>query len=256
MLKHVNFALWYLFKSPQRKLGWYTLLLDLQGIVIYLYRKYFPRKKLRKVTICTGIKNRTQAYLSQVVESCKRTHHPHLIELSVVDCSSDDIDNLEQAIKKNWNGPLHFSVLNIPFMRSHSFNKAVEQSITDIVFLCDADMTVPPDIVKLCNNYTGKKISWFPIVYNLFKNKPPVIAEGNGEWLVFRGKGMMACEKKDFIEAGKLSEAFTTWGGEDDEFWERLLQKHFIIIRNKQPGLLHHWHPSLNPALKNHPDWS
>ena len=41
-------------------------------------------------------------------------------------------------------------------------------------------------------------------------------------------------------------ENFKTWGQEDDELWERFYKGGYYIIRSREKGLLHHWHPSLN----------
>src|SRR5687768_9315680 len=89
---------WYVFKSPQRELGLAkTWLTELEGITYFTFKKLLnPRKqKLQPLSICTGIKNRTQNYLDFVLPSILKMHHQHLIELSIFDCGSDDAEYFE-----------------------------------------------------------------------------------------------------------------------------------------------------------------
>jgi hypothetical protein len=52
--------------------------------------------------------------------------------------------------------------------------------------------------------------------------------------------------RNDFINIGKLNENFTTWGGEDNDLWKRFHQDDFVVIRNRERGLFHHWHETHN----------
>lgn len=214
--------------------------------MVWLWYRILPKRNLQPISICTGIYNRSDNYLNQLLPSINKAKHAHLIELSVFDCGSSDIPDLEKAIREKWSGKLVFNTRPMPFSRSATFNKAVAQSSAPVIFICDADMSVPATIVELCNSFTGKKRVWYPIIYFLFKDKPAVVAKGNGVWEQYAAKGMLACLKEDFNAIGGLDETFKEWGAEDNELWERFYKNGFTVITNRQRGLMHHWHTTLN----------
>jgi hypothetical protein len=242
----LKYPLWYIFKAPQRKLHPNSLANDMKGVMILLWYRLFPKKNLQAISICTGIYNRSDNYLNQFLPSIVKAKHADLIELSVFDCNSSDIPDLEASIKAQWKGKLKFAKEPLAFSRSATFNKAVAQSSQRIIFICDADMSVPENIVKLCNNYTAKKRVWYPVIYFLFKDRPAVVGKGNGVWEQYSAKGMLASLKEDFDAVGKLNEHFKEWGAEDNELWDRFYKQGFTVISNRQRGLLHHWHTTHN----------
>lgn len=242
-----KYVLWYVFKSPQRAMGAQTLLRDLKGLCIMGYYALFPKKQLQPITICTGLHNRSSQYIKQVVSSLLQAEHPDLITLSVFDCNSTDIPNLKEAIAQKWPGKIVFSNEPIAFTRAYTFNRAIEQAPTQIIFACDADISLPKNIVQLCNQYTSNKRAWFPVTFFLYKNKPATISKHHGEWALYSAKGLFAMQKNVFSQLGKLDENFKEWGKEDEEFWERTHRLGITIIRNNQEGLLHHWHHTFNP---------
>jgi glycosyltransferase involved in cell wall biosynthesis len=247
----LKFPFWFAYKAPQRKEGKHTLRNDLKGILIFFYRNLIHKKPLVPITICTGIYNRSDNYLTRLLNSVNATKHKELIELSVIDCHSTDIDDLQMAIRCNWNGKLIFNEDTGPFARSRTFNKAVAQASSPIVFICDADLSIPPNIVQLCNNFVARKRVWYPIYFFLFNKRPEVVHRQNGIWEQYGSKGMFACLKTDYEAIGGLNEQYTTWGHEDTELWERFHRNGYIIIRNRQPNFVHHWHDTFNPKYKH-----
>ncbi len=241
-----KYPFWYLFKSPQRDIGWHTLANDLKGIGIFLKSSIIQTKEFETVSICTGLYNRSEHYLNTLLESINRATNKEFIELSVYDCGSNDIDNLETEIRKRWTGKLIFHSEKIAFTRSYAFNKAVEQSNGTRIFLCDADMSIPSTFVSHCHQYIQTDVVWFPICYFLYRDKQPEIKHGNGEWAQYASHGMMGSMRNDFFRVGKLNEKFTTWGGEDNDLWKRFHENNFIVIRNREYGLFHHWHETHN----------
>lgn len=241
----IKYPLWWIGKSPQRKFGMFTLWNDLSALFYCSFYSVFKIKKLHKISICVGIYNRSDLFLTHFIESLNTIKYPELIELSVFDCGSDDVSNLETEIKNKWKGELKFFSQPIKFSRAFSFNKAVEQSTAEIIFICDADMSLPENIVSICNHFTSPKNVWYPIVFYLPKDKNEI-----GHWMQYGGKGMLACYKSEFIKVGKLNETYTEWGREDDELWERFMKSGYHIIRNRQFGLNHNWHESFNPKYK------
>ncbi len=246
----INFALWYIFKSPQRKFAWITLWQDTVGLISYLFLYCYPIRP-KPISICVGIYNRSHGFITHFLQSLNNIQYQNYVELSVFDCGSNDVNNLENEIKKIWKGKLVYQNKDVAFSRSYSFNKAVSQSSNNIIFLCDADFSLPNNIVLSCNKYTLGKLIWFPIVFYLYKNKPAIYDKKNGEWMQWGGKGLLACNKKHYMQVGGLDEKFTKWGQEDDDLWERFYKNKYYIIRSYQPQLMHHWHPSLNKKYQD-----
>ncbi|MGZ5245136.1 MAG: galactosyltransferase-related protein [Bacteroidia bacterium] len=241
---------WYIFKSPQRQLGLKkTWLTELKGISHFAFKRLLnPRKQeLQPLSICTGIKNRTKNYLDFVLPSVLKMNHQHLIELSVFDCGSEDVENFEKEIRKRWQGKLTFVTEEHKFTRSFSFNQAIDQASNELIFGCDADLDLPVDLVEQCNKYVTKKTVWFPIFFNLYENKPAVLSNENGHWFPL-SFGMFACTKAQFIKIGRFNEIFIRWGGEDDDLWMRFHKYGFLPIRTRCKGLFHHYHPTARPA--------
>ncbi len=246
----IKFVFWFIFKAPQRKLGYVTLWQDIVGIFSFFLLYFIPFRNLKPVSICLGTFNRSELFLTKFLVSLSKVENANLVELSVFDCGTDDVVDLEIEIKKIWKGKLKFNKMDIHFSRSYSFNKAVKQSTHSILFICDADFSLPKNIVSSCNKYSLGKLVWFPIVFYLYKNKAEKFSHQNGEWMQWGGKGILCCKRKYFDSIGGLNESFTTWGQEDDELWMKFYKAGNFIIRNREQGLMHHWHPSLNPKYQ------
>ncbi|MBC7425667.1 MAG: hypothetical protein H7321_03940 [Bacteroidia bacterium] len=228
--------LWFIFKAPQRKfVGFDTLATEVKAYVSLAAKS----NKLKPVSICTGLKNRSQNYLDYVLKSISVAEHSELIELCVFDCGSDDMPDLVVEIRKIWKGSLIFQSVPGVFSRSHTFNKAVELSTNDIIFICDADISLPADIVKRINKNVTDKAAWFPIINSI---------EKDGTEKPFRsGAGIFASLKESFVKAGLYDESFKTWGHEDWLLYFEFYKNDIAALRTFEPGIKHHWHPSLKP---------
>ncbi len=243
-LKHL---LWYVFKSPQRSLSKGSLYRDIYGWLCLWYYGIFPPRRLQPITICTGLYNRTEPYVHFFLSSVNRCKHLHLITLSVFDCGSNDTGDLKKTIQEHWKGPLLFQQESVKFSRSYSFNKAISAAPTSLIFICDSDMSIPAELVTQVNSYVSHKRAWFPKCFFMFKNASLQNPYACGEWKNDEGTGMVGCTKEAFEAVGKFDEKYTTWGEEDTDLWRRFHKNRFVVIRNKQKGLLHHWHNSENP---------
>lgn len=237
---------WYLYKSYQRRLGLcFSWWVEARGLFYFLFHSY---NNLKPISICTGLLNRTDNYLDYVLESVLKMERQELIELSIFDCGSLDLERLEKIIREKWTGKLVIKSEPVSFSRALSFNKAIEQATSNLVFACDADMSLPINLVKQCNRFVSRKSVWFPICFYLEKDKPPIINKENGDWH-WVGKGMFAATKQQFERIGKYDESFNTWGGEDWDLWLRFFKKGILPLRTRCRGLFHHWHISLKPIL-------
>lgn len=237
---------WFIFKSPQRKIvGFRTLLVDLIGIVQIAINLIFKNNENHVIWICTGNFNRSEALLKYLVGSM-----PHLVKkqrfgLSVVDCNSNDMPNLEEEIRKIWSGPLIFSTFNQGFSRSAVFNKAIEQAEGEWIFVCDADISLPKNLLVHIQKYVTSKTAWFPVCQ--WQINPE-----SQEWKWFSaGTGIFAATKKQLSLTGLYNTQYKNWGHEDWDLYFRFYFAHLMPIRTRCPQLYHHWHTPTKPENFN-----
>lgn len=230
--------LWFVFKSPQRRwheLGYGTLLTDFRG---WLSTRREP-KALQPISICIGIKDRSDNLIDFVLSSAQLCDHPELIRFSIFDCGSNDVDNLEVLIRTNWNRPLIYTQENRPFARSVAFNRAVRQAKDELILVCDADMSLPKDIVYKVNKYVSARSAWFPHVWYM---NP----DGSGRYYT-ESTGMMACYRQDYLDVGGMDESIREWGKEDWLLFFEFYKSGKACIRSNEPTFIHHYHKSLKP---------
>ncbi|NQW41820.1 MAG: glycosyltransferase family 2 protein [Bacteroidetes bacterium] len=236
-MKQLKYFLWRIFKSPERNIvGWKTLFVDFFGRIII----GLNFKKLQPITICIGIKNRSENLLNLVLESLNSCDNIELITLSVFDTGSNDISHLENAIKAKWKGKLIYSKNEQEFTRSSAFNQSIMQAETDIIMACDADIYLPHDIVKKVNKYTTKFSNWFPIVWWQSEDKL------SGRFFT-EGTGIFTSTKRNFINAGMYDETFVEWGKEDWLLYFSFYKKNMACIRTQEKGMVHSFHKSNKP---------
>ncbi|MCC6817381.1 MAG: hypothetical protein IT245_00615 [Bacteroidia bacterium] len=234
----IKHFLWFVFKAPQRRwheLGYKTLWTD---FIARMISRHTP-KNLQPISICIGIKNRSVNLIDFVLNSLEHCEHKHLITLSIFDAGSTDLLNLKQSIELNWKGPLIYTKEEIQFTRSITFNKAVKQAKDNLILICDADMSLPYDIVKKVNQYATQKSAWFPHVW--FQNE-----DGTGRYYT-ESTGMLACYKSIYLEIGGMDETIKEWGKEDWLLFFEFYKHKIGCIRTNEPHFVHHFHESLKP---------
>jgi glycosyltransferase involved in cell wall biosynthesis len=234
--KSIKQFLWFVFKAPQRKwIGYSTLISDFNA---WISSRKSPNNLLA-ISVCVGVKNRSANLSNHVIPSLNACEHLDLIELSVFDCGSDDVQNLETEIRKLWKGKLVYNEVEQKFARSISFNAAVKQSTHSLILVCDADMSLPKDVLKKVNRFTGKNAAWFPQVW--FTHQ-----DGSGHF-ISEGTGIMASLRQQFIDFGGYDESITDWGKEDWLLFFEYYENGIGCIRSKEPEFIHHYHESLKP---------
>jgi predicted glycosyltransferase involved in capsule biosynthesis len=234
--KNVKQFLWFIVKSPQRKwIGYSTLFLDLRAYVA----AFFNTSKKQKITVCVGVKNRTENLLSFLITSMNACKDKDFLALSVCDCGSTDVEDLKKSIQEIWKGDLKFETSNQDFARTISFNRAVKMAETELVLICDADMSLPKHIVSKVVTYTGKFSAWFPVVW--YTNE-----DGSGRYYT-ESTGMMACKKAQFLEVGAYDERIKKWGKEDWLLFFEFYKHGLGCIRSREPEFIHHYHNTLKP---------
>ena len=234
--KSLKQFLWFVFKSPQRQwIGFSTCFSDLRA---WLITRSQP-KVLQPISICIGIKNRSDNLLRFVLPSLNACRHQELIELSIFDCGSNDHTDLLQAIKDQWRGDLVYTMEAGSFARSYAFNQAVKQSSKTLVLVCDADMSLPTDVLEKVNRYSSAYSAWFPHVW--YTNE-----DGSGRYYT-ESTGMMASFKSDFLRVGGYDESIKEWGKEDWFLFFAFYHQGLGCVRSNEPDFVHHYHPSLKP---------
>ncbi len=233
--------LWFVFRSPQRKLlGWKTLITDLKGLSGLVLNVIFGKfRKKENIVICTGLYNRSEHFINIFLPSLNRCKHPERIALSVSDCGSSDVSDLETQIRNIWKGDLVFSSRSEKFTRTSAFNRAIRQRDAALYFICDADMELPANLVKLCNRYTSGSRAWFPVCRWTER-------DGSRRWFP-EGTGMFAARKEVLDRIGLLDESITSWGAEDWELFFRMYRHGIMPLRTREAGLVHHWHEPTKP---------
>jgi predicted glycosyltransferase involved in capsule biosynthesis len=235
--------LWFLFRSPQRKIvGWKSLWVDLAGFISLIRHRLFASDRSEIIWICVGNKNRSEALLNYLIPSLTKLNHLSRFGLSVVDCNSSDVADLEGKLKQHWQGQLVFSSHDIPFSRAAVFNLAITQAPGDLVFVCDADMSLSQNIADLIDKNTTKKTAWFPICQ--WQLSPD---EEHWKWFT-AGTGIFSAYKHQLQKTGLYNEAITAWGKEDWDLFFRFYQKGIMPLRSRCQNLYHHWHVSEKPG--------
>lgn len=193
------------------------------------------------IWICTGNKNRSSSLLKHLVASAAGLPDSSKFGLSVFDCGSDDIEELEIEIRKIWIGPLVFHSEKTEFSRSLAFNKAIAQCPGNLVFVCDADISLPENLHQKITQFCSRNSAWFPVCQWQLN-------ESDTDWKWFSaGTGIFAATKKQLRITGLLNENMKNWGGEDWDLFFRFYKSGIMPLRSRCDGLYHHWHQPTKP---------
>ena len=233
---------WFIFKSPQRKwVGWHSLFTDFTGSTEWLLNGLLRPNRNKTVWVCVGIKDRTEPFLTHLLPSLAAQAREQNLALSVWDCGSIDASRIESAIQQVWPTQWVFHSSPSPFARSMAFNKAMNLASGELLFACDADMTVPDKLGEKVRRNTGQRYAWFPVCqWQLDPEKEA--------WKWFSaGTGLFSATKKQLESTGGYDEGFTEWGKEDWDLFFRFYAKGIMPLRTRCDGLYHHWHPSSKP---------
>lgn len=182
--------------------------------------------------------------LEVVLPSLLSCHNTSLISLCIADAGSADLASLQQRLNEALPGRVTWVHHEGPFSRSVLLNKAVDAAPDGLLFISDADIALPADLVQRVNRNTDVSRVWFPVCRALLN------AEGSSSEWYEEGMGLLACTKDQFIKAGRHNETFTSWGGEDQDLFLRFWKAGFFCLRTHEEDLIHHWHPSQPGAGK------
>ncbi|ESP01191.1 hypothetical protein LOTGIDRAFT_139814 [Lottia gigantea] len=167
---------------------------------------------------------------------------------------------LTQKISNHFrNSSKNLSILTIltkgPFSRGRAISKGVEQlSLNSLLIFMDVDMYIDEYFLHraVLNTIRGKQV-WFPICFSQFN---PIIAcyrkhhcsmENNhgddfGLWREF-GFGIASMYRQDLIKVGGFNLKIQGWGREDQELYEKIIQRSDLhVLRTVDPSLIHIYH--------------
>jgi hypothetical protein len=144
---------------------------------------------------------------------------------------------------------------------SFSRAKALHQGMTtlqksDLAFLCDVDLTIERGFWNRCRRNTVEgKMVYYPEVFKLYNPKftgddHRKISRKQGHWVNY-GYGMLCIFKSDYDAVGGLNTEMMGWGGEDVDFFEKVLRSKLEILQSPDVGLIHRWHPNVCETNSN-----
>lgn len=153
------------------------------------------------------------------------------------------------------------------FTRGRALHLGLSQlGNSDLAFFCDTDMVMTREFMDRCrlNPVQGKRV-YYPIFFSYYNTdyayhgepKPDrlVVSRRNGHWVSY-SYGMVCMYKSDYVATGGFNLTITGWGGEDTDFFTKVLDTKLEVLKSPDPGLTHRWHPkhcspSLTPSQYN-----
>lgn len=140
------------------------------------------------------------------------------------------------------------------FARAKALDKGISVlDNNDLIFISDVDMEFDEQFLERCrlNTIQGQQV-YYPEVFKMYNMKYVYkagmkpgylgIMRKNGHWCHY-GYGMLCLYRSDYIAVGGLDTSFVGWGGEDVEFYEKILRHKYKVLRAPDPALIHKWHP-------------
>ncbi len=220
---------------------------DVQDERLRFHRDRLIQEHQRDVTpvlsICVSLKNRSRIrYEGQELElfpncvrslaEAARTLGP--VELIVADFHSDDWPLAEWL--EHTAAPLQVRVIPVEgdFSRGRGLNLAASQARSDRLFLCDADVLVPAELLRRGIEIVDAGEAYFPIFGYLG-------LDGTRRHEVPESYGIAVVARSTFEAAGGVPE-FHSWGGEDNLFHDAVARQR-TVRRESVAGFDHQWHP-------------
>ena len=207
------------------------------------------------------IANVTNRFDEFVLMYEKLLHAPQgMIHLVLVVYGEEELQYVSQVVS-NFSHKHSEAMISIisgvgNFSRARALDLGIQHlQADDLAFLCDVDMIVEREFLDKCrkNTVQGKRV-YYPEVFKMYnteyvywnKQKPKhfELSRSTGHWGYY-AYGMLCIYKSDYTAAGGLNTKIMGWGGEDVEFYERILKKNFEVFRAPDSDLIHRWHPKI-----------
>jgi len=223
------------------------------------------------ISICVTIKNRSrfktpsgetlelfQNFIKSLVEQRSNINAEN-VELIISDWGSNDYPLIEwvpQLVQDKFS----LKIINIESQnninRGAGRNIAANHSKYDLLFFADADMLFKDvGVVNNAIDIVNETTSYFPICWSMNNPKDPKTNArfnwfwsqsqegpfGKDGWWRAEGHGLTAVHRNTFLQVSGFPE-YQRYGGEDDDFFYKV-EKINKIIRIKESGYIHQWHP-------------
>lgn len=140
------------------------------------------------------------------------------------------------------------------FSRARALHQGMETlSKSDLAFMCDVDITIDQSFWNRCRRNTAEgKMVYYPEVFKMYNpqftgDDYRKISRKQGHWVNY-GYGMLCIYKSDYDSVGGLNINMMGWGGEDVDFFEKVLKSKLEILQAPDTGLIHRWHPNMCSA--------
>ena len=213
--------------------------------------------KVHIVVPISDVTQRCYEFLNMYVNvSLKTQESTHLVLVIFGDKEVSEIQAKVDSFKQQY----HHSEITIvkgegKFSRSRALHQGMQTlSKSDLAFMCDVDLTIDHSFWNRCRRNTAEgKMVYFPEVFKLYNpkfigNDHRKISRKQGHWVNY-GYGMLCIYKSDYDSVGGLNVGMMGWGGEDVDFYEKVMKSKLEILQSPDTGLIHRWHP--NSCSKN-----
>lgn len=176
--------------------------------------------------------------------------------LVLVVYGEDDLTRIEEKVESYRQVYTEAEISVIKGVGTFSRSKALDQGmkslqLNDLAFFCDVDMTIERAFLNRCRRNTVEgKMVYYPEVFKLYNpkftgsNHNRKISRKQGHWVNY-GYGMLCIYKSDYDTIGGLNTNMLGWGGEDVDFFEKVLKSKMEILQSPETGLIHRWHPNV-----------
>ena len=215
------------------------------------------------ISVCYTIRNRTNLNTGKeiiplffnsvmsVVDAFNQNNIEH--EIVISDWKSTDTDY--KWLPKN-NKFITIDPEIIQFSRGYGRNIAAENSSYDNILFLDTDVIINSFFIDRCIKYLNNNIVYYPIIWSVSEsNKHKCYSYlGNDKLENTRynnrldktgwrptSTGMCCMKKIVWENSGKWPD-YKKWGKEDSHFHDNINKK-YKIVRQRDNGVVHCWHP-------------
>ena len=240
------------------------LLQPLQTGFVVKPSKENKEEKINVVVPVYGVTERCSEFLNMYENTVLKSDFTELIHLVFVTFGEQDIEKVKSKVT-----PLlqMYPKAEITIVRGEgnfSRARALDQGMMtlnneDLVFFCDVDMEIHQNFFTRCRrNAIRGKMVYYPEVFKMYHPKfvgghkndaKKKISRSKGHWGSY-AFGMLCIYKSDYVKIGGLNTKMMGWGGEDVDFFEKVLRSKIEILRAPDIGLIHKWHPRKCPRHK------
>ena len=215
-------------------------------------------EKVHFIVPLTKITDRFNGFLRMYERLSLSTNEKTRLVLAVY--GEEDLKQIQKNVTQYQKKYAHAEITVIQGYGEFSRAKALDLGMSklehnDLAFFCDVDMDIDAEFLTKCRQNTeqGQSI-YFPEVFKLYnrkyvykngwRSKRFSINREQGHWGYY-AYGMVCIYRSDYKAVGGLDKEMTGWGGEDVDFYEKVLHSSLSVLRAPDTSLIHRWHPKI-----------